>query len=169
MAREAMGTSRGLTLSQVGLTRAVPDDVKDLRPARQFDLHQAFHLGKRLEGCLIEDHLRHGAAVHVHFFIAAATGLHLEVLRRKEAGDRGRSQQDLLKEFQGLRMAAGGNGPHVPDHQALGIELRGADEKPPPLLMLPGDGLEHGRINILGDQSGQGAGVGRDLPPRHGD
>ncbi len=107
-------------LAYSGYTLGIADDVKfagalgHQRPKFSPD-------GKELEGILIQYHLSPDPAIHVHLVVLLPGGLHLHVHRMEGHGDRGRSPEHLAEQLGGVRVAAGGDGPHVPDHLALGV------------------------------------------------
>ena len=81
--------------------------------------------------------------------------------RIEGGGDRGRSPEHLTEQLEGVRVAAGGDGPHVPDHQALGLELGSPHQQAPALAVLGGDGLEHVLVDEPLQEFGQRLRTGR--------
>ena len=59
-----------------------------------------------------------------------------------------------------------GDGAHVPDHGALGIEIGGDDEQPPPGLIGGGDVGEQLRRDLFGDQILERPGIDEALAGR---
>ena len=97
--------------------------------------------GSRCRVDAAEEHAGRGPAVHVQLGEPPAVHLHLDRHRREEPRDRRRRQQDLPVQLLRVRPAAGGDRPHVPDHQPAGVDVGGADVQPP----AGGVGLGHGR------------------------
>src|SRR5262249_14681937 len=112
--------------------RGVPDDI-DAAGACHFHSHGMRHSG---HARWVEANLRRRSAVYVHLLVRRAVHLDAYHRRGKGSGERGGGQEDSLTEIEGLRIAASGDLPDVPDDRLASVEVRGTDQKDATLPML---------------------------------
>ena len=67
---------------------------------KRYFLTEFFPGSEEVEGFFIEHHLSADAAVHVHFVVFPASGLHLDVHRFEGHGDGSRSPEHLAEQFE---------------------------------------------------------------------
>jgi hypothetical protein len=89
--------------------------------------------------------------------------------RRKQTGDGGRRKEDLTRQLDRARPAAGGDCPNVPDHRPLRIEVRRADQQQSTLGILARNGGHHFVIDVARDQAKEGSGIGNRFVKGGGD
>src|SRR5262249_29578833 len=80
--------------------------------------------------------------VDMHLPKAAAIGLGLDIGRTENAGNAGRSHKHIPEELPRIRMAAGSDRTHVPDHAPLCVEIGRYDEKAAAASLLLSDGCD---------------------------
>ena len=106
------------------------------------------------------EHLSRGAAIDMHFIEYLAIGLDLDLDRRECSRNRCRRQQHLAEEIDRLGRADAGDCPHVPNHWALCIQIRRADQQDATAIILRRDQLQKFTIDEFRDQCGERRGVG---------
>ena len=122
----------------------------------------------------VQKHTCTDAAVDMHFVVAWPAGCEFDIEehRRKGHRDRGRGQHHLAEQCQRVGVAAAGNQPHVPDHEARHVQVGGADVQAPAALVRFGHAAQQLGIDMPRDQRLQRARVGQRFTdqqlPQHG-
>ena len=123
----------------------------------------------RPENADVQEDGRRDGAVDVHLVIEPPAGLNFEEHGRKGDRDRRGREHDLAEEIQRLRPAARGNQPHVPHDELLGIEVDGADVKPPAAIVRVGDLTQELGVDVPRDQRSERPGVGERIAAQERD
>ena len=123
----------------------------------------------RPENADVQEDGRRDGAVDVHLVVEPPVGLNFEEHGRKGDRDRRGREHDLAKEIQRLRPAACGNQPHVPHDELLGIEVDGADVKPPAAIVRVGDLTQEFSVDMPRDQCRKRPGVGERIAAQERD
>ncbi len=133
----------------------------DLRPVRvqpcvAYHIERTFPRnpdGQRVlvdaDGRGVSEHLRHGAAVHVHLLVALTVDFHVDHHRREAHGDGGGSHHDAHEQIQCLGSAVARDLAHVPDDGAACVDVGGADQQETSLRILGGDFAQDVRRDVL--------------------
>ncbi len=106
------------------------------------------------------EHLGGHTAIDMQFVIAVSGGFNFEEYRRKGNGNGRRREHDPAKEWQRIGIAAAGDQPHVPDDEALRIEIHGPDVQAPTALMRQRNLAQEGLVDVPLDQRDERARVG---------
>ncbi len=99
--------------------------------------HQFFGNG---EGAVAE-YLCHCAAIDVHLVVGLSIDLDVKIDGREGTGNRAGGEHYFAEYVQGIGMAAGGDGAHIPSDKTFGIEICGAYVQASAGGVFRGDGL----------------------------
>ena len=140
---------------------AVVNDVDLLAPRTAA---RAGARGGEAEHAAADEDADADAAVDMHLVESQPSGLHVEEHRRKRDRDRSGSQHDLAKQLHRLGPATGSDQPHVPDPDALRVEVGRGDVEPSAAVVRCCDPAQELGVDLLLDQQPQGSGIRQRLP-----
>ena len=108
--------------------------------------------------------MSHRPAIHVHFLVPAAVYLHFDHHRRKGSRDRCGGQQDVPEQRDRVRILAGRDRCHVPDHGLERVEIGGPDKKNATLRIFGRNLVQQGAVDIRSDDASKRPGVCQGFP-----